>query len=263
MDINRFDTLARSFASGLSRRSMLGRTARAALASPLALTGMNAAAQGNGNNKDKDKDKDKAKDDKKSNADQGGPGNSGCRGEGHPCEGNQVCCTGLTCGPSGPGNALRCGTGTVSTAPQQTGQTTVNQTTNQTVVQNNNQVCAGNCDQNNQQVVDNSLNQAVIAGSPTTALRPPTYWIDLACTFDAPSYRTLCTGQTQGQDGAPLVQKINLPRDRFCAVVIKTESQPERRETVQVPAPVNTSTCLLYTSPSPRDGLLSRMPSSA
>ena len=27
--------------------------------------------------------------------------------------------------------------------------------------------------------------------------------------------------------------------------------------------PVNPSTCLLYTSPSPRDGLLSRMPSSA
>ena len=26
---------------------------------------------------------------------------------------------------------------------------------------------------------------------------------------------------------------------------------------------VNTQTCLLYTSPSPRDGLLSRMPSSA
>ena len=26
---------------------------------------------------------------------------------------------------------------------------------------------------------------------------------------------------------------------------------------------INTATCLLYTSPSPRDGLLSRMPSSA
>eukprot|EP01016_Furgasonia_blochmanni_P042638 TRINITY_DN5677_c0_g1_i2.p2 TRINITY_DN5677_c0_g1~~TRINITY_DN5677_c0_g1_i2.p2 ORF type:complete len:171 (+),score=15.52 TRINITY_DN5677_c0_g1_i2:380-892(+) len=33
--------------------------------------------------------------------------------------------------------------------------------------------------------------------------------------------------------------------------------------TVHNTALVNTSTCLLYTSPSPRDGLLSRMPSSA
>jgi Prealbumin-like fold domain len=31
-----------------------------------------------------------------------------CRGEGHPCEGNQVCCAGLVCGPSGPGAANRC-----------------------------------------------------------------------------------------------------------------------------------------------------------
>jgi hypothetical protein len=226
MDTNRFDTLARSFASGLSRRNVLGRSARAAIASPLALGSMTAMADGK-KNRDKDKKKEKRK--------QGG----GCRGEGHPCEGNQVCCDGLTCYPTGPGNAWRCGTDANLALPQ----SQVNQTTNnQTVVQNNNQVCAGNCDQNNQQVVDNSLNQAVLAGSPnTTTLRPPTYWIDLACTFDAPSYRTLCTGTTLAPDGAPLVQKINLPRDRFCAVVLRTESQPERRERVQVQAPVNNS----------------------
>ena len=34
-------------------------------------------------------------------------------------------------------------------------------------------------------------------------------------------------------------------------------------ETVSVPVIAGTTTCLLYTSPSPRDGLLSRMPSSA
>ena len=33
--------------------------------------------------------------------------------------------------------------------------------------------------------------------------------------------------------------------------------------TVSDPGPPNTNACLLYTSPSPRDGLLSRMPSSA
>jgi hypothetical protein len=196
MDTQTFDTLARSFASGLSRRSMLGRTARAALVSPLALTEMAARADGNDKKKDKDKERDKDKD----------------RGQG------QV---------SGPITVNAPGGDAAASA--------------QTVVQTNNQVCAGNCDQNNQQVVDNSLNQAVLTGSPTSALRPPTYWIDLSCNFDAPSYRTVCTGAAQGQEGAPLVQKINLPRDRFCAVVLRTDSQPERRETVQSQAPVSSS----------------------
>ncbi len=31
-----------------------------------------------------------------------------CRGEGHPCEGNQTCCDGLVCKVSGPGAAERC-----------------------------------------------------------------------------------------------------------------------------------------------------------
>ena len=31
-----------------------------------------------------------------------------CRGVGHPCEGNQVCCPGLVCRVTGPGNAERC-----------------------------------------------------------------------------------------------------------------------------------------------------------
>ena len=195
MDTQTFDTLARSLASGLSRRSMLGRSARAALASPLALTGV-AVAQADGNNKKKDKDKDRNKD--KGQGQVGGP---------------------ITVNAPGGDAAASA----------------------QTVVQNTNQVCAGNCDQNSQQVVDNSLNQAVLAGSPTMAVRPPTYWLDLSCTFDAPAYRTTCTGQTQGQEGAPLVQKINLPRDGFCAVVIRTDSKPERRETVQNQAPVSSS----------------------
>ena len=46
-------------------------------------------------------------------------------------------------------------------------------------------------------------------------------------------------------------------------------SHPERKEVYEVsgqttvPVLVDGDTCLLYTSPSPRDGLLSRMPSSA
>lgn len=202
MDISEFDTLARTFAGGLSRRSMLGRTARAAIASPLALTGMTALADGN---KDKNNDKEKGKD-KNKDKDRNPEGQA----------------------PAGGPITVNAQGGDAAASAQ-------------TVVQTNNQVCAGDCAQSNQQVADVSLNQAVLAGSPTAALRPPTYWIDLVCTFDAPSYRTVCTGTAQGQEGAPLVQKITLPRDRFCAVVLQTESQPERRETVQSQAPVSSS----------------------
>ncbi len=62
MDMHEFDKVARSIATGLSRRSMLGRSARAALVTPLALTGMAVKADGNTKKKDKDKDKDKNKD---------------------------------------------------------------------------------------------------------------------------------------------------------------------------------------------------------
>src|SRR5215217_5705930 len=119
MEHEHFDRIARAMAAGVSRRSMLRRAAGSAMTSPLGLLGIGAAeAQGNS---DKDKDKDKDKKDKGNEGDQGGPGNSGCRGEGHPCEGNQVCCAGLTCGQSGPGNALRCSAGAATTV--QTNQT--------------------------------------------------------------------------------------------------------------------------------------------
>jgi len=60
----------------------------------------------------------------------GGAGAAGadpaCRGEGHPCEGNQDCCAGLVCAASGPGAALRC------TAPIPTTTTTAAPTTTTT-----------------------------------------------------------------------------------------------------------------------------------
>jgi hypothetical protein len=196
MEPQHFDTFARTFAAGLTRRTMLRRTARAALASPLGMAGI-TAARADGNDKDKkDKDKDRDKD-----RDQG-----------------QETSTITVTAPGGDASAAA-----------------------QTVVGTNNQVCAGDCTQTSQQVVDTSINQAVLAGSPTSTLRPPTYLIDLSCAFDAPSYRTVCTGTSQGQEGAPLVQKIGLPRDSFCAVVLSAVSEPERRQTVSRPAPASGS----------------------
>ena len=45
--------------------------------------------------------------------------------------------------------------------------------------------------------------------------------------------------------------------------VMKTEGEFPNTTYVQMPVLCNHCDCLLYTSPSPRDGLLSRMPSSA
>jgi len=235
MDPRDVDRLVRAMATGLSRRSMVRRAAGSVLTSPLGLFSLSAAsAQGKDKGKDKDKENDKDK--------SGGPGNSACRDVGHPCEGNQVCCPGLVCGPSGPGNARRCGADTTDAVTEQTpaSQTVIN-TTNQTVVQNTNQVCAGNCDQSSQQVVDNSLNQTVLAGSAGQGGRPPTYWVDMRCTYDAPSYRTVCNGTGRGQEGAPLVQKISLPTAGFCAIVTDEVSRPEKRETITrtLPAPAS------------------------
>src|SRR5215207_5293863 len=134
MDSGDFDHFVQTLAARFSRRSMLRRMAGPAITGPLALGGTTASyAQGKDKSKDKDKGTEKAKGNQSNGNNQDSPGNSGCRGEGHPCEGNQVCCDELTCGPSGPGNAWRCGTGTAGVAPEQT-QTQTNQQANQTVV---------------------------------------------------------------------------------------------------------------------------------
>jgi hypothetical protein len=209
MEHEYFDRFARALAAGVSRRSMLRRAAGSAMTSPLGLFGINAAAQGN---KDKDKDKGKEKD-KGNQGKQGGPGNSGCRGEGHPCEGNQVCCPGLACGQEGPGNALRCSAGS-STSVQ----------TNQTVVNTNNQVCAGDCEQTNQQVV--TTTQTVLVENRERFGTPPSYWVDVACTYDAPKYQTVCDCVAFGAPGAPPVHTITLPPADICAFVITEEQRP-------------------------------------
>ena len=87
MDHEHFDRLARAMVAGVSRRSVLRRAAGSAITTPLGLLGIGAAAAQGNSNKDKKKDKG-------NQGNQGGPGASGCREVGHPCEGNQVCCSG-------------------------------------------------------------------------------------------------------------------------------------------------------------------------
>jgi len=79
MSATPLDTAARLLACGLPRRTLIGLLARATLGgAAVLLTGQEAMAQ------------------------------PGCRREGHPCEGNQTCCPGLTCAESEQGSARRC-----------------------------------------------------------------------------------------------------------------------------------------------------------
>jgi hypothetical protein len=95
---------------------------------------------------------------------------------------------------------------------------------NQTVVNANNQVCAGNCAQTNQQVVTMDTTQTTLAGSQEFFGTPPTYWIDVVCSFDAPHYRTICDCTGRGAEGAPAVRKITIPPPDICAFVISEET---------------------------------------
>jgi hypothetical protein len=207
-----FDLLLRAMAEGLSRRSILRRMAGTAVGGPMALIGMEAAADGEKDkSKDKGKDKNQAKGKDKENA------SSACRDVGHPCEGNQVCCAGLICGQPGPGNAMRCTTPEFATNAA---------SANQTVVTTNTQVCAGDCDQTNQQGAGGSVTQTVLAEGGGVFGQLPAYWVDVSCAYDAPLYRTVCTCTGLGEPGAPPVRKITLPAADICAFVISEEVQP-------------------------------------
>ena len=72
-------------------------------------------------------------------------------------------------------------------------------------------------------------------------------------------------GKYQAQvrrDGVPSVSKTFIHKKDAVVWVRGLEARIDAGE-VNIAAPKLVTLCLLYTSPSPRDGLLSRMPSSA
>ena len=101
------------------------------------------------------------------------------------------------------------------------------------------------------------LQRAIDSGRAATlaTLRADSYFSEMVIdmpTVSGPSWTTLLTGVTQQ------IHKVidNDYRDH------KLTAAPDLLTQAATLNP-GTSTCLLYTSPSPRDGLLSRMPSSA
>jgi hypothetical protein len=102
-------------------------------------------------------------------------------------------------GTTSPGNARRC------TAQKQT------------VVTTQAEVCTDDCPQTNQ--------QAVLVENRELFGTPPTYWIDVACNFDAAKYQTVCDCVAFGVPEAPPVRKITIPPADICAFVITEEQR--------------------------------------
>jgi hypothetical protein len=213
-----FDRIVRSMAAGVSRRSVLRRAAGSALASPLAVLGFGAAgADGRDDKNKKDKDKDKGRDRSRGSQEDVSAVPSVCGDVGSPCLDSGACCGGLECHLSA-GVCVPQAVGIPGTASE----------ASQTVMTSN-QVCAGDCDQTSQQAAGGPIAQTVLTENAQLFGRPPSYWVDVACQFDAPAYRTTCTATGHGNEGAPRVRKITLPGSEMCAVLIAEESREEER----------------------------------
>jgi hypothetical protein len=217
VETSEFDRLARRLAAGLSRRSVLRRVAGSAVGGPMALLGAGAAAdaaQGN-RNRNRDRDRGRERDNQSSQV------QFGCSDVGGSCASGADCCGGLDCHPVGG----VC----VPSAIAGAGVTQATQAAQTQTVMTNNQVCAGDCAQVNQQVASGQLSQTVLSANAQLIGQPPTYWVDMACQFDAPAYRTICTGTGHGAPGAPRVRKITLPGSEICAVIISEDAREEER----------------------------------
>ena len=71
------------------------------------------------------------------------------------------------------------------------------------------------------------------------------------------------TVMTQNDQGQAVATHVMIDGDRKQSLIVTDNVDDETRATLGKNYTVVTYSCLLYTSPSPRDGLLSRMPSSA
>jgi hypothetical protein len=110
MDPTRFDALIRALSAGANRRGVLSGLGASVLAG---LVGW-APVAGKGKNRrrhqrdQRQRRRAKAKERRQDQDQESAAEAKQCRGQGHPCEGNQRCCAPFVCVVSGPGNAERC-----------------------------------------------------------------------------------------------------------------------------------------------------------
>ena len=112
----------------------------------------------------------------------------GCREDGHPCEGNQVCCEGLACSETGQGSSRRC-----------------------TAVESREQEAT---------TAPDSTAAPVATAAVTTTLP---YRVDISCDYDASLDQTSCLFVGSAEGDAPPVTAVILPVDMVCDDVVDGE----------------------------------------
>jgi hypothetical protein len=115
MDPRQFDSLVRKLGIGATRRGALGAILAGVIAPIVSETaeadrkkGKGKPGRGRNNGKAGTRGKGRGQKKRGDGAARSEESGGACRGEGHPCEGNQQCCDDLVCIVSGPGNAERC-----------------------------------------------------------------------------------------------------------------------------------------------------------
>ena len=99
-----------------------------------------------------------------------------------------------------------------------------------------------------------------VAGNLRTAVNQPTL---PQGTTVAPALQNVQAGETVSTPGVTGTVEAALPTAPTTPTIAAPGSVAASQIASQPAATAQSYTCLLYTSPSPRDGLLSRMPSSA
>lgn len=112
MDPTRFDALIRSLSAGTHRRGVLSGLGAGVLAGlldwPLVAGKGKNRRQHQRDQRRRRRAKAQAKVRRQARDKEPAAAAKNCRGQGHPCEGNQRCCAPFVCAVSGPGNAERC-----------------------------------------------------------------------------------------------------------------------------------------------------------
>ena len=240
MDERRFDVIAKALAGGSSRRQVLRRLVGSGAGSFLTIFGAaSVGAQGNQDKGNDDKDRDQGND---GNRAQGGD----CRGDGHPCEGNQDCCRGLACEPSGPGAANRCTTPEAVTrcegdCPEQ--QATVEEVTAEddaaaggAICRQDGETCGGDqlcCDgllcvptgkdQATRCVSDQPVEtcEETCPAEEVKVTKVRAYRVEADCRYNEADDRTTCDCAAKTDDAnAPRVTRVTLPQADVCAEVV-------------------------------------------
>ena len=184
MDGHRFDGFVKSLAAGGTRRRLLTRFAGSASGGALSLIGLRRATA-----------QEPTAVPQFSVGDPAEAGGAVCRKDGESCGGDQLCCGGLLCAPSGKDQATRC---VSQEEPVET--------------------CADTCEP-----------------TEVKARRPRPFRVEADCRYDDAEDRTTCDCAARSEDTkAPKVKRVTISQADVCGEVVGGDRQVDDRTVTRV-----------------------------